>query len=570
MEDRSFPFRFRLATIVAFATACSLAGSEDAETSADSVRAPCVTSETLEQRGLDGAVTAWLQSTATDLGDEPALLRRVLEIAGDAKIVGLGEPDHGFHDFAAIRNAVFKTLVQKKDFAAITFESGLMESRIVDQYVTDVAGVRGIALSQVLKEGFSHSMGEFAETAELVEWVHAENVKRSHANRPLLRWGGIDLSVLGDTLILPMNVVQTFYADIQSPAMAEALTDLAMRASEITLAIDEAMMRGYEVHIDPDHLDGVTSLAYDQLTDAEARTLKDGLAGLLTDLDTHRAAYVAAYAAAKGEGGEDAFEWARTMVLFAQQIQHDLDHRLELGIVYGPTNKTSDGTYEFLEKAFAALHRPFPTTSRVRFLRGESGQQPHYTPEQLATYQKGRWSREKHLAENVRVLSGRVGKTFAFEATGHLQKARGLEDSGFGYAQGEFLAEELGADYVVIAGTASEFEPEPLLAMPRTEKDFERNEDILAGNAARRAEALRPESFERRFDGFDGDGLIVDLRSDPGCSRPRWVDDWLATPQLTWTGAIKARAVPRSNYDAVLWVRRATQGQRLQSDEDGQ
>src|SRR5262245_46481185 len=105
--------------LIAGVMACSGSSGENAS-SEDAVKAKCVNEEALLTLGFDRAMAKWLDAAATDLRDNQATLARIESIVGDAKVIGLGEPDQGFHEFPELRNAVLKMLVEKKDVRALT------------------------------------------------------------------------------------------------------------------------------------------------------------------------------------------------------------------------------------------------------------------------------------------------------------------------------------------------------------------------------------------------------------------------------------------------------------------
>jgi erythromycin esterase-like protein len=514
--------------------ACARSG-DDGASGSDAITSACVDGANPGPADLDAAIGRWIGSVKTDLGGAEGL-RRIDAIVGNAKLIGLGEPDHGFHEFAQLRNDVFEMLVGSRDVRALTLETGIIEAHLVDQYVTDVTGARGIALSDVLANGFTHDMGEWQETQDLVEWVRKHNVEAAAAGKPLIRWGGKDLTVRGDTLTVPLKDLSAFFARVGGSSRLDRLSALATKASAVTDLVEQTLQQKANIpHIDPDFLDAVCSLSYDQLTDDEQVEVGTVLSGLLADMDQNRADYVAKTSA-------DDFDWARQLVVVAQQIHEDLDFRAQRNLVYGPTN-SAGFTLTFLQKVYAAIGTDIPPMRHGQIVARD------YTPEELAAFEAGRSIREVHLAANVQSLVDRYGKTFDFAAASHLYKVKLLEDSGFAAAEGNFLADHFKSDYVVIAGTASDFDDGP--------------GDIAQ---TRQKEKARPGSLESRLEKAGTQSpYVFDLRKTKAetCDRPEWVTSWLGSPQLTWIGPVKRQVVPSQGYDAVYWVPKATRGHRL-------
>jgi erythromycin esterase-like protein len=482
----------------------------------------------------------WISTTGTPLpsltgdDDAEAFLLRVEEIAGDALVIGFGEPDHGFREFAVLRNMVFKRLVEKRGFRCLTLETGILEARLVDEFITDVTGAKNIPIGRVLAEGFTHGMGEWRETRDLVEFARDFNIAASRTGGSLVRWGGKDLSVRGDTLTVPLVPVTALFARVGSEASLANLNDLAAKASAVTDLVEKTLFEKVGLrHIDPDHLDAVTSLSYDQLSDAERAAVGVEISKALDLLNSNSASWAAMTSA-------DDLEWARTCLTVARQIWKDLETRILFGVTYGQT--TSGGnSLTFLKRVFAAIGSPLPAMPRVKFSDQD------FSPKQLSVFLAAREaSRERHLADNVLALSERFGKVFNFAASSHLQTGRGLEDTAFSGSEGLFLREALGDRYVAIGGTAGAFAAQDSFATLRAEQ------------------AARPDSVEQPFleamGGKAGSGMLVDL-----CSKALTPEAkaWTQSPHPMWIGPLKFMNIPAANFDALYCVVEATPGQRI-------
>ena len=70
--------------------------------------------------GLDGAV---------DIPDE------VVELAGDASFVLLGEATHGTHEFYQCRAEITKRLIEEKGFAAVAVEADFPDAYRVNRFI---------------------------------------------------------------------------------------------------------------------------------------------------------------------------------------------------------------------------------------------------------------------------------------------------------------------------------------------------------------------------------------------------------------------------------------------------
>jgi erythromycin esterase-like protein len=102
------------------------------------------------------------------------------------RLLALGEPTHGEDDLLALRNDLFRQLVEQEGYRTIAIESDCLLGLVVDDYVTSGAG----DLDDVLARGLSHEWGAFPGNRELVRWMRAYNDGRPPAER--VRFAGFD------------------------------------------------------------------------------------------------------------------------------------------------------------------------------------------------------------------------------------------------------------------------------------------------------------------------------------------------------------------------------------------
>ncbi|HEY5951736.1 MAG TPA: erythromycin esterase family protein, partial [Kofleriaceae bacterium] len=124
-----------------------------------------------DRHDLVAAFIEWAKASA--VGDVTGIDR----VIGDARVIALGEADHGVHEYLAYRNALAKHLVEQHIVTAILVESGFTEATAVDDYVTgaSTATSRDVAPS-VFMWGMPAAM---RDNVELIEWLHAYNAKAS-------------------------------------------------------------------------------------------------------------------------------------------------------------------------------------------------------------------------------------------------------------------------------------------------------------------------------------------------------------------------------------------------------
>ncbi|MGA5299965.1 erythromycin esterase family protein [Nucisporomicrobium flavum] len=102
------------------------------------------------------------------------------------RLLALGEPTHGEESLLAVRNTLFRQLVEQEGYRTIAIESDCLMGLIVDGYVTAGTGT----LDEAMERGFSHEWGAFPGNRELVRWMRAYNEGRPAAEH--VRFAGFD------------------------------------------------------------------------------------------------------------------------------------------------------------------------------------------------------------------------------------------------------------------------------------------------------------------------------------------------------------------------------------------
>jgi erythromycin esterase-like protein len=106
----------------------------------------------------------------------------------DYKIIGFGEGDHGFNESLDFRNSYIKYLVKTNQIRILAFESGVLESKMVNDYINGL----DLNLDSVLTNGMSYTFGQFDQSRELLTWLREENKTRNTANR--IQFYGFDMA----------------------------------------------------------------------------------------------------------------------------------------------------------------------------------------------------------------------------------------------------------------------------------------------------------------------------------------------------------------------------------------
>ncbi|MDQ4212374.1 erythromycin esterase family protein [Microbacterium capsulatum] len=134
---------------------------------------------------------AWLRAHAHALrtldpdAEDDADLEPLLDIVGDARVVAIGESMHRVHDFLDLRHRVFRFLHRRAGFTALVMESGLPESRRVDDWIRTGRG----RLRDSLREGVSYRFGACQEILDQVTWMRGRTV----TGRSAPRFFGMDI-----------------------------------------------------------------------------------------------------------------------------------------------------------------------------------------------------------------------------------------------------------------------------------------------------------------------------------------------------------------------------------------
>jgi erythromycin esterase len=225
-----------------------------------------------------------------DLAASTNDLQPVERMIGDAKIVGLSEGIHGAAEPLIFRNRVFKHLVEHSGFNAIAVESGVVESRLLNDYVTQGKG----EFDTVLEQGLSVGSHTFRQNGELIRWMREYNAR------------------------LPPDAVkvQFFGLDVPgSPGNRDAARgpDTALRSAlEYLRSVDPeaAALMQSRVETFLPVLKGTNG--YGDLKESERDTLTAAIADLVSLMERQRLAYVA-------KSSKEDFDWAERAAIGARQ-----------------------------------------------------------------------------------------------------------------------------------------------------------------------------------------------------------------------------------------------------------
>src|SRR5262249_45796330 len=172
--------RIIASTLLLVLVGCQSSSSRTAKSSSDS-------STVL----ADSAFTSWVRANAVPLRpvDEPYVdssFAFLGKLAGDARILALGEPIHGGHEPLAFRNEAIRYAVTHLGFTAVVIESGFTESEIVDRYIQGGPG----NVDSVIHNGITWGFQTLEENKQLALWLREYNARAKEK----VHFFGIDLT----------------------------------------------------------------------------------------------------------------------------------------------------------------------------------------------------------------------------------------------------------------------------------------------------------------------------------------------------------------------------------------
>ncbi|GAA1185847.1 erythromycin esterase [Kitasatospora gansuensis] len=132
---------------------------------------------------------------STEPGGRTTDLRALGTMIGDAKVVGLGEATHGSHEFFAMKERVFRHLVEEKGFTTFALEMSWTAGLRIDEYLQGGSG----DARQIAKETLAGSPWEREEFVSLIAWMRRHNDR--HPGRKVHLMGNdVGAPKLGDAV----------------------------------------------------------------------------------------------------------------------------------------------------------------------------------------------------------------------------------------------------------------------------------------------------------------------------------------------------------------------------------
>ncbi|MFJ4906860.1 erythromycin esterase family protein [Streptomyces sp. NPDC093249] len=148
---------------------------------------------------------------STEPGGKSTDLRALGAMIGGAKVVGLGEATHGSHEFFAMKERVFRHLVEEKGFRAFSLEFSWGAGLRIDEYLQTGKG----DARQIAEETLANSPWDREEFVHLIQWMRDHN--RRNPTRTV-HFVGNDLS--GPAMTEDLFGRITGYVQRHHPALA--------------------------------------------------------------------------------------------------------------------------------------------------------------------------------------------------------------------------------------------------------------------------------------------------------------------------------------------------------------
>ena len=191
------------------------------------VSAGLVGCEASDAQTLEDGTFGWLTDAIVPLAstDEASVddLRPLKDLIGSARVVALGEIVHRAHEPLAVRNGLFRFLVEEMGFTSIALETGLAESIVLRDFIRG----EDLDLDTVVRASFSWNFDKFRENRDLLEWIRAYNLDPSRAHDLQLYGFELPGATGGRSFAHADRVVETVldYLATVDPAEAQALRD---------------------------------------------------------------------------------------------------------------------------------------------------------------------------------------------------------------------------------------------------------------------------------------------------------------------------------------------------------
>ncbi len=373
-------------------------------------------------------------------------------IVGESKVVSLGEAAHAIREAAIFRVRFLEYLVKKKGFRAIALESGFYEGQIANRYIHGLE----LDISKVLQTGFTHGMGPWEETKILLNWMRQYN-KDQKRPEDKIHFYGFDLPLFQDSIMnrtpevdAPLEQVLALMEKVDPnyyKTNGKRLAFLASLASKTVDDIADYFLKRQGIrYIDPDFLDEICSISYENLGGEEKKELAFLLNDLINILELKEIRYLSTKKITREE-----YDFALQLAKMSRSTIGNLDFRETVS------------AFPNIETLKTVLEKKIYPEEKDLEKLGINKIQFHNTSEEWENYFEGRNGRERTMALNVHWLVNKHKKVLLYAHNGHVAKTdkynspNPLHKNRYGVGMGIYLSAKYKEDYVVICQSMDRF-----------------------------------------------------------------------------------------------------------------
>lgn len=230
-------------------------------------------------------------------------LSQIVEQLGDARIIGTTERVHGFEEPFTFRNELIKYLVQNQRIDIILLESGLLESRHLNDYIHS----KHPDIDQARMNGFSSGKQEIQKNIELLKWLRNYNSdpKKKHK---------ID--------IYGFDVSGSMGAGSSKSEMNTPVKTLISYLEKLVLTKESDLIEKLEPYVEylkikPFARNEKELATYDELDKETRNHITSTINDLISNMEVNRFEYIE-------NTSEEEYNWAYVAAISARQIDNIL------------------------------------------------------------------------------------------------------------------------------------------------------------------------------------------------------------------------------------------------------
>ncbi|WP_215226674.1 erythromycin esterase family protein [Echinicola shivajiensis] len=230
-------------------------------------------------------------------------LSQIADQLGDARIIGTTERIHGYKEPFIFRNELIKYLVGAKQIDVILLESGLLESRYLNDYIHQ----KQSSLDLVRLNGFSSGKQTIPENIEILEWLRNYNSDPKNLHKVDIYGFDISGSMGAGTSRSEMNTPIKTLVSYLEKASFDRDTNLIEKLKPLTDSLK----------IKPFAPNQENLPTYDKLNRGTRNEVTSILNDLIANLEIYRFEYIA-------NTSQEEYDWAYIAAISARNIDNVL------------------------------------------------------------------------------------------------------------------------------------------------------------------------------------------------------------------------------------------------------